>query len=79
MAAPMGDFEASCGSENHLNSLPHGVRKFYQIPESNIQSFKSKEKRLQKENLRELLHYVNDNIVGRDFVFAGPWGPRKSK
>ncbi|XP_072039516.1 probable cysteine desulfurase [Amphiura filiformis] len=64
------------GSNKEPNFLPHGVRKFYQLPESNKESIGHRKNNLRSINPTELFNYINENVIGRDFVFAGPWGSR---
>ena len=27
----------------------------------------------------KLIHYIEENIIGKDQIFKGPWGPRRGK
>ncbi|XP_070553700.1 LOW QUALITY PROTEIN: uncharacterized protein [Ptychodera flava] len=60
-----------------VKTLPCGDRKFYQLPEShrsneNIQTAKEEQK-----DGATLLNYIEDNVIGRDSTFYGPFGKRK--
>lgn len=52
-------------------ALPHGDRKLFDI------EIESHPHLLQVENKEVLLRYVNDNVIGGDAKFVGPFGTRK--
>ncbi len=80
MAAPRdGDVCTADRKNKELNSLPHGERKFYQLPESSKETKARRIRHLRSENPSELLRYIDENVIGRNFEFASPWGLRTSK
>lgn len=58
-----------------------GNRKFYALPEDYaIKSSKLKSQTLvKKEDSTKLIKYIDDNIIGKNTTFAGPFGRRKGK
>ncbi|XP_054261315.1 uncharacterized protein LOC128985628 isoform X2 [Macrosteles quadrilineatus] len=56
-----------------------GSRKFYALPEDYaIKSSKLKSQTLvKKEDSTKLIKYIDDNIIGKNTTFAGPFGRRK--
>ena len=53
--------------ENHVN------RVFYEVPKT----FTAKGDGFQDETSQKLLNFINDNVIGKDKVFTGPFGLRK--
>lgn len=56
--------------------LPHAGRKFYELDTSDTQPV---DKALPQSNTTDLFKYVNDNVIGKDKVFSGPFGLRKGR
>ena len=58
-----------------------GNRKFYALPED--YSLKSGRLRqantVKKEDAGRLIKYIDDNMIGKNSTFAGPYGRRKGK
>lgn len=73
-----------------MSSKAYGNRKFYQLPENALSTesedmpskgpkkYRSKTA-LFRGSSRELVEMVDRNIIGRELVFEGPFGPRRSK
>uniref|UniRef100_A0A8D9FGV6 tRNA 2-thiocytidine biosynthesis protein TtcA n=1 Tax=Cacopsylla melanoneura TaxID=428564 RepID=A0A8D9FGV6_9HEMI len=55
-----------------------GSRKFYALPEEyavkSVSKFKSVSR---KEDVSKLIKYIEENVIGRNTTFAGPYGRRK--
>ena len=62
----MSDIEGKTGS--------HAARKFYDLPDAS-QNSPNKADRVKKSD--DLLRYVEDNVLGKDKVFSGPYGMRR--
>jgi len=83
---------SNMGITNEISS--HGSRQFYKIPETlplpspeggtgdsaNTEKTKKRTKSFRfRGNSRELMEMVDQNIIGRETVFQGPFGPRRCK
>ncbi len=56
-----------------MSDLKQGDRKFYDIPSSQT----GPRKDLTVTDPQTLSNYINENIIGRDVTFEGPFGRRK--
>jgi len=56
-----------------MTESKQGDRKFYDLPKS----FSSKPANESSADPKVLSKYINDNIIGRDVVFKGPFGKRQ--
>lgn len=55
-----------------------GNRKFYALPEDYaLKSAKYRSTNLKKEETAKLVKYVDENVIGKQTTFAGPYGRRK--
>ncbi|XP_038057348.1 probable cysteine desulfurase [Patiria miniata] len=73
--APVIPNENSCGSQ--VDFLPHGDRTFYTLPEKGREQLLYRKSGVKIEEFAEFRSYINNNIVGRDSTFYGPYGQRK--
>ena len=62
---------ADARSEVHI----WGERKFFDIPDTSINS--AVKNRRTSESSRNLCEYIEQNCLGKDFEFTGPFGKRK--
>lgn len=58
---------------------PFGNRRFYSLPEDyNLKSARLRQANVvKKEDVARLVRYVDDNVIGKNTTFAGPYGRRK--
>ena len=56
------------------DSKRSGDRKFYDIPDDSRPQTTDSKQNVEKA---EFLNYINENVVGKDKVFSGPFGLRK--
>ena len=61
----------------NLTSLPLAGRKFYDLPSQQKQVFRADDVEKFKTNSSLLMQYVEENVIGKDKVFCGPYGLRK--
>ncbi|XP_078602131.1 uncharacterized protein LOC144876565 [Branchiostoma floridae x Branchiostoma japonicum] len=54
-------------------TLPHANRTFYSLPTA----LPTAHTRMTTEDREKLMKYVDESLIGRDRVFAGPFGPRR--
>ncbi|RZF37595.1 hypothetical protein LSTR_LSTR003160 [Laodelphax striatellus] len=55
-----------------------GNRKFYALPEDySLKTSKFRNTSLKKEDTAKLIKYIDDNVIGKNTTFAGPYGRRK--
>ncbi|XP_039295318.1 uncharacterized protein LOC120353902 [Nilaparvata lugens] len=55
-----------------------GNRKFYALPEDySLKTSKFRNASLKKEDTAKLIKYIDDNVIGKNTTFAGPYGRRK--
>ena len=54
----------------------HGSRKFYDIPSEELSNLRHRSQRNKKENNEKLLRYIEENCIGKDLTFSGPYGRR---
>ena len=52
----------------------HGSRKFYDIPREELSNLRHRSQRKKKENNEKLLRYIEENCIGKDLTFSGPYG-----
>lgn len=62
--------------------MEQGHRKFFNLPtrppeENSQRAASSVEVEEEKEDKSNLLQYINDNIIGNDRIFGGPFGDRR--
>lgn len=60
---------------------PLGNRRFYSLPEDyTLKSGRLRQANIvKKEDVIRLVRYVDDNVIGKNLTFAGPYGRRKGK
>ncbi|XP_078684958.1 uncharacterized protein LOC144918266 [Branchiostoma floridae x Branchiostoma belcheri] len=58
-------------------TLPHASRTFYRLPTGADRPVPTAHSRMKSEDRHKLMRYVDESVIGRDRVFAGPFGPRQ--
>ncbi len=83
MATSMSETKRELVSQNegvkHVNSLHHGDRKFYRLPQEAQPQIGVKKNQIKSENMEDFMSYIDDNVIGRDSSFYGPFGQRQGK
>ena len=59
--------------------LDGGHRKFYELPDRAANVLPESDKPSTKTTSATLFSYIEDNVIGRNEVFSGPYGLRKGK
>ena len=59
--------------------LDGGHRKFYELPDRATIVLPESDKPSTKTTSAALFSYIENNVIGRDEVFSGPYGLRKGK
>jgi len=64
-----------------LANKSYGDRKFYSLPEDYaVKTSKSKNAQNRKsEDTATLIKYIDENVIGKNTTFCGPFGRRKGK
>lgn len=60
-----------------MAALKHGARKFYDIPIEELSNLRHRFHRKKERNTEKLLNYIEENCIGKDVTFSGPYGRRK--
>lgn len=58
-----------------------GNRKFYSLPDNPNRVSKNKFSGTsrKREDIVKLIKYIDDNVIGKNTTFSGPYGRRKGK
>ena len=59
-----------------MENKPNKNRKFYELPQEHLNNEKFSKSTMKSE---ELCEYIRKNVIGHEYIFHGPFGPRKGK
>jgi hypothetical protein len=60
----------------------YGNRKFYALPDEyplRGTKFRATQSAKKNEDVAKLIKYIDDNVIGKNTTFSGPYGRRKGK
>ncbi|XP_033632439.1 probable cysteine desulfurase [Asterias rubens] len=81
MATSMGEVKCALTSQKDgvkpINSLHHGDRKFYRLPQESQPRIGAKKNQIKSDNMDNFMSYIDHNVIGRDTIFYGPFGQRQ--